>query len=120
MFFNSTSTILQLAKTTAAAPVAPAAPNPSGGAKPSTHTSNRYIPIYLPSTGSGIVSGRNNVHIAIFDFDLCVFLYRSNKWGDLGKLVDLSGIARAVKQPQGQINNSFARLDGFSKTPQNM
>ena len=60
---------------------------------------------------------------------MCVFLYRSNKWGDLGKLVDLSGIGknedesnkvRAAKQQQGQMNNSFAGLDGFSKTPQSM
>ena len=54
-----------------------------------------------------------------------------NKWGDLGSLVDLGGIAKnappAAKQ-DGQSsgasaaygNNSFAGLDGFSKTPQNM
>ena len=43
-----------------------AAPNPSGGAKPSTHTNNRYIHIYRPSpgSGSGIVSG-SDVYIAI-------------------------------------------------------
>lgn len=53
----------------------------------------------------------------------------NDKWGDLGKLVDLGKIekntALAAKQnPQtnnnNNYNNSFAGLDGFSKTPQSM
>eukprot|EP01038_Epipyxis_sp_PR26KG_P012250 gene12250-16423_t len=54
----------------------------------------------------------------------------ASKWGDLGKLVDLSNIGKnedlAAKQKASAnsstnyANNSFAGLDGFSKTPQNM
>jgi hypothetical protein len=51
----------------------------------------------------------------------------ASKWGDLGKLVDLSGIGKneeaASKQQavqQAAAQNSFAGLDGFSKTPQSM
>lgn len=53
-----------------------------------------------------------------------------DKWGDLTKLVDLNKIEKnetvSVKQTssnaaaQNYANNSFAGLDGFSKTPQNM
>ena len=51
-----------------------------------------------------------------------------NKWGDMGKLVDLGGIGKN-EDPKKNVssapnnysqNNSFAGLDGFSKTPQNM
>lgn len=54
----------------------------------------------------------------------------TNKWGDLGNLVDLSGISK--NQPvmskndtnaaanAAYANSSFAGLDGFNKTPQNM
>lgn len=54
----------------------------------------------------------------------------ATKWGDLGKLVDLSSIGKneeMTKQKQSQVaasaayaQSSFAGLDGFSKTPQSM
>lgn len=55
----------------------------------------------------------------------------ANKWGDLGSLVDLGGIAKnqapapkndaaATAVNASYANSSFAGLDGFSKTPQNM
>ena len=58
----------------------------------------------------------------------------ADKWGDLGKLVDLGSIAKNEdqnKKPNGQsassaaavhayTQSSFAGLDGFSKTPQSL
>jgi hypothetical protein len=54
----------------------------------------------------------------------------ADKWGELGKLVDLGKIEKnedlkakqtsSVQAQQTYANNSFAGLDGFSKTPQAM